>query len=63
MKKPAVNLSECVQCGICQDLAPLVFKINEMGYVEIKELSAYPESEINECIKNCPTKCINWEDV
>mgnify|MGYP001814714984 FL=1 len=60
MKIPVVDLSLCIQCGICQDLCPQVFRLKNAGYVEIAELTDYPELEVNDCIKCCPTDCIFW---
>ena len=62
MKIPVVDLSLCIQCGICQDLCPQVFRLEDAGYVEIVELVDYPELEVNDCIKCCPTDCIYLEE-
>ena len=62
MKIPVVDLSLCIQCGICQDLCPQVFGLKDAGYVEIAELTDYPELEVNDCIKCCPADCIYWEE-
>ena len=62
MKAPVVDLSSCIRCGICLDLCPQAFRMCDAGYVEIKELAEYPEPEVNDCIKCCPTDCICWEE-
>ncbi|MDM8526073.1 ferredoxin [Desulfococcaceae bacterium HSG8] len=62
MKIPIVELSDCIQCGICEEVCPSVFNLTDLGYVNIAELSAYPESEVEEVIRNCPTDCICWEE-
>ncbi|MFC1886160.1 ferredoxin [Thermodesulfobacteriota bacterium] len=62
MKKPVVELSECILCGVCEAVCPAVFKLNEVGYIEVTEHSSYPVDEIDEAIKNCPTNCITWEE-
>lgn len=61
MKIPVVELSECVLCGVCVEVAPSAFRMNASGYVEVIELKSYPESEVDEAIKNCPADCIYWE--
>ena len=61
MKVPVVELSECVLCGVCTEVAPSVFRMNASGYVEVVELKSYPEPEVDEAIKNCPADCIVWE--
>lgn len=61
MKTPVVELSDCILCGICIEVAPSVFKLSSAGYIEISELPVYPETEVDEAIKNCPSDCISWE--
>ncbi len=61
MKMPVVELSECILCGVCEEVSPSVFSL-DMGYVNVAELSAYPETEVDEAIKNCPADCITWEE-
>jgi len=62
MKVPVVELSECTLCGICEEVAPSVFRITDAGFVIITELSNYPENDVEEAIKNCPADCIYWEE-
>lgn len=63
MKIPVVDLSRCSLCGVCIEVCPTVFRMNQAGYIEVIELSAYPEAEVNESIKYCPEDCISWEEV
>lgn len=63
MKKPVVELSECSLCEVCTEICPSVFILNDAGYIEVKELSSYPESEVDEAIKNCVADCIYWEEI
>ncbi|MBW2438921.1 MAG: ferredoxin [Deltaproteobacteria bacterium] len=60
MKKPLVELSDCIACGVCAEVSPDVFRLGDAGYIEIAELERYPEDEVNEAIKYCPTDCISW---
>ena len=62
MKIPVVDLSECIRCGVCEEVCPAVFKLNDSDYIEVAALSNYPEPEVEEAIKNCPTNCISWEE-
>jgi ferredoxin len=62
MKRPVVELSDCIRCDVCVGVCPAVFRMNDAGYIEVIDLSAYPEDEVNEAIKNCPADCIHWED-
>lgn len=61
MKTPVVDLSECTLCGVCEAACPQVFRINDSGFVEVAELSDYPEADVDEAVKNCPAGCIFWE--
>ncbi len=62
MKRPVVDLAECTQCEGCIALCPKVFRLNRAGFVEAADLPEYPREEVEEAIKNCPTRCIRWED-
>jgi ferredoxin len=62
MKIPVVELSDCTLCGVCEEVAPSVFRIVDAGFVVIADLSSYPEIEVEEAIKNCPTGCIYWDE-
>jgi ferredoxin len=62
MKVPVVDLSRCSLCGACMEVCPEVFRLNDVGYIEVVELSSYPETEVNEAIKYCPEDCIYWEE-
>jgi ferredoxin len=61
MRTPVVELGDCILCGICIEVVPSVFKLSSAGYIEISELQVYPETEIDEAIKNCPADCISWD--
>ena len=63
MKKPVIDLGECVQCDICVELCPDVFIKNSAGYIEVAEcLSGTTEAEIIEVINNCRGDCISWDE-
>jgi ferredoxin len=61
MKRPVIELSECIHCDVCVAVCPEVFRRNAAGYIEVIDLSAYPDETVNEAIKNCPADCIHWE--
>lgn len=63
MKKPAVDIGKCSLCEGCIEVCPSVFLMNDMGYIEVVELNAYPEVEVEEAMKYCPEDCICWEVV
>ena len=62
MKRPVVELSDCILCGVCEDVCPEVFKINDAGYVEVSEMADYPFDEVQEAMIDCPANCIYWEE-
>jgi ferredoxin len=62
MKIPVVELSECIHCEVCTNVCPSVFRYSDSGYVMVADLPCYPESEVEEAIKNCPADCIHWEN-
>ena len=62
MKRPVVELSECILCGVCEDIRPDVFRINDAGYVEVSEMDDYPVDDVQEAIIDCPANCIQWKD-
>ena len=60
MKSVEVDLSDCKLCEVCVAACPEVFRINDAGYIEVVDLDDYPDAEIQDAIKNCPTDCISW---
>ena len=63
MRIPVIDLGECVDCDGCVETCSNVFRRNDVGYIEVLELHEYPEEEVEEAIKSCPTDCITWEEV
>jgi len=61
MRKPSIDQGECILCEICVEVCPEVFRLNDLGYIEVADLSSYPEEGVDEAIKNCPSLCISWE--
>lgn len=62
MKAPVVELSECIRCDVCVEVCPSVFVHNKSDFIEVAPLSEYPEPEVEEAIKNCPSRCIYWKE-
>jgi ferredoxin len=63
VKIPVVELSDCILCEVCVEVCPSVFRLNDAGYIEVADLLSYPESEVEEAIKNCPVDCIYWDEI
>ncbi|MBW2583143.1 MAG: ferredoxin [Deltaproteobacteria bacterium] len=62
MQKPSVGLGDCIICGVCVEVSPEVFRLNDAGYIEVTESGTYPQDEVNEAIRYCPTDCISWQE-
>jgi len=62
MRTPTVELSECIKCGVCVELCPEVFRMNDAGYINVIDLPDYPENDVNDAIKYCPVDCIYWDE-
>jgi len=62
LKRPEIDLSECVLCDICTDLCPYVFKKNDAGYIEVLDTDEYPEEDIDDIIRSCRGDCIVWDE-
>jgi ferredoxin len=60
MKRPVVELSDCIHCDVCVEACPAVFRLNQAGYIEVVDLDAYPAEEVDDAIRNCPADCIRW---
>ena len=59
-KRPEVDMSACTLCEGCIAACPEVFMINDAGFIEVAELSEYPEACVDDAIKYCPKDCIYW---
>jgi ferredoxin len=62
MKKPVVDLSDCILCGVCVDVSPAIFRMNAAGFIDVIDADGYDPKDVEEAIKNCPSSCIFWEE-
>lgn len=62
MAEPDIELSECIRCGVCQEVCPEVFVVTDAGWVTVISSNGYPADCVDEAIKNCPADCIHWTD-
>jgi len=61
-KIPFVEQEECTGCGLCEEVCPEVFQMNEDDVSEVHDAEGASEDKIQEAIDGCPVECIHWED-
>lgn len=61
-KIPVVNQGECISCGVCVEICPEVFQLNDESISEVIDPAGASESKIQEAIDNCPVQCIHWKE-
>lgn len=62
MKVPVVDQDTCTGCGLCPDIAPDTFKLNDEGVAEVINPQGDDEDTIQEAIDSCPVEAISWEE-
>jgi ferredoxin len=62
MKRPVIDVFQCVACDTCTDRCPAVFQRNEEGTIQVVSLAAYPQEEVDDIIKKCIGNCIAWKE-
>ncbi len=48
---------------LCGALPLGLQKNKDTGLIEVADLSAYPEDDIEEAMSLCPANCITWEEM
>lgn len=61
-KKPYVDKDECISCGLCVEMAPEVFRMDDDDLAEVFDAAGATEEKIQEAIDACPVSCIYWEE-
>ena len=59
---PSVDQGECTGCGLCEEMCPEFFRLNEDDLSEVYDPEGASEEEIQEAIDSCPVECIHWEE-
>ncbi|MGD9496052.1 MAG: ferredoxin [Armatimonadota bacterium] len=62
MKVPVVDEDTCTGCGLCQDIAPNTFELNDDGVAQVIDPHGDDEDTIQEAIDSCPVEAISWEE-
>jgi ferredoxin len=60
---PVIEIDDCVGCGICAEICPEVFVLNEsLGKAQIINPDGCSREEIDQAMAVCPVHCIYWEE-
>ncbi len=51
----------CISCGLCNELAPEVFRMEEVAVVNEGVNYSNFEAEIKESAESCPTEVIKYQ--
>jgi ferredoxin len=60
-RTPVVKEEECISCGVCVDICPQVFRLNDRDVSEVYNPTGAAEEKIQEAIDGCPVQCLHWE--
>ena len=62
--KATVDPDLCIGCGVCPNLAPDVFEMNDEGIAEVKvdTVPAELEDVAKEAAEECPSEAITIEE-
>ena len=61
-KIPYVEQNDCISCGLCVEVSPEVFRLNDQDLSEVYNSAGASEEKIQEAIDSCPVQCIHWEE-
>jgi ferredoxin len=60
---PVIVEDECIACGVCEEICPEVFKLNEgLGFAQVINPTGGMPEKIQEAMDACPVQCIHWAD-
>lgn len=60
--KAKVNQDNCIGCGVCEQLCPTIFRINENGVSEVyAKITQEDESNVETASTSCPVSVIEIE--
>lgn len=61
-KIPYVDKKECISCGLCVEMVPEVFKLDDEDLAEVFDPEGASENNIQEAVDACPVSCIHWKE-
>lgn len=62
MGKKVKILPGCIGCGLCEALAPQIFKVNNVSRVQQEADFGRYEDEIEEAVRSCPISVIIYKE-
>ena len=61
---PIIDIGKCTDCESCIEVAPNIFQRNrDTDFIEVVDLSKYPEEDILKAMSVCPVDCITWDEI
>jgi ferredoxin len=61
-RKPVVDQTLCISCGLCVELASNTFALDENDLSQVINSAGDPEEVIQQAIDSCPTEAISWQE-
>ena len=53
-----IEMEACILCGVCTELAPQIFTLNDAGYIEVDDNGCSDPAALDQAVANCPKDCI-----
>ena len=61
-KSVVVNEETCIGCGLCVQLCPKVFAMQDNGKSKVIDAAGDEEANIQGAIDACPVQSISWSE-
>ena len=62
MKTVVVDQNKCIGCGLCVQLCPKVFEMQDNGKSKAVHPTGDEEATIQSAIDSCPVTAISWTE-
>lgn len=59
--KAVVDQDVCISCGLCTEICPEVFKMEDKAFAYVDVVPADAEASCQEAGESCPVSCISVE--